>query len=106
MLLEIRSCLFILIMRYDFMFTCSTDVFSGSKEMNSVFIEEQLTMPVEIKWSCGIGASKLNRIEFILNGILIFCNWDLKITHGFVRNLGGMYYLNVRFQNKRHFGIL
>lgn len=54
------------------MFTCSTDVFSGSKEMYSVYIKEQLTMPVEIKWSCEIGASKLNRIDFILNGILIF----------------------------------
>lgn len=64
---------------------------------NVLRLKEQLSVPVKTKWSCGIGESKLSRIEFLLIGILIlFCNWDLGITHDFVWGGGGMYYLNLR----------
>lgn len=64
-------------------------------------------MPVKTKWSCGIGASKLSRIEFLLIGILIlFCNWDIGITHDFVWKGGGHVLFEFKiFKNKRHVGI-
>lgn len=48
--------------------------------MNSVYIEEQLTMPVEIKWSCGIGANlrtnvpKLKKTSWIIFKSITDCH--------------------------------
>lgn len=66
-------------------------------------------MLVKIKWSCGIGVSKLSRIEFLLIGLLIlFCNWDFGIIYDFVwKGEGGGYVLFEFkiFKNKRYVGI-